>query len=68
MMDEEEMEEGGELKVEVGVLRSFVCLMGGIVVLWVLVRLVFRGEKGEWGVGNVCTVVAYKCIRVACLP
>ena len=43
MMDEEEMEEGGELKVEVGVLRSFVRLMGGIVILWVLVRLVFRG-------------------------
>ena len=68
MMDEEEMEEGGELKVEVGVLRSFVRLMGGIVILWVLVRLVFRGEKGEWGVESVCMVVAYKCIRVACLP
>ena len=68
MMDEEEMEVGGELEVEVGVLRSFVRLMGGIVILWVLVQQVFCGEKGEWGVESVCTVVAYKCIRVACLP
>ena len=68
MMDEEEMEEGGELEAEVGVLRSFVRLTGGIVILWVLVRQVFRGEKGEWGVESVCMVVAYKCIRVACLP
>ena len=32
MMDEEEMEEGGELEVEVGALRSFVRLTGGIVI------------------------------------
>ena len=68
MIDEEEMEEEGELEVEVGAVRSFVRLTGGIVILWVLVRQVFRGEKEEWGVESVCTVLAYKCIRVACLP
>ena len=32
MIDEEEMEEEGELEVEVDVLRSFVRLTGGVVV------------------------------------